>query len=642
MRTWLLACVLLTASGCKGGCGSKTPVPFKRDPQAAAEAAAAPELPASGTQYGRLTREVTFGGSQLARNDGAFRVALEWDLASDGSPDLLVIATDERSQASLETWTKPASGAATKRAAITLTNLGAGCEVDQAGLSRLAPELVLGSLDVVCVEDAAPPAPQGDFLRGVGTPTPPDPQDQAPPPPGTQTHALHQFVINAAENEPRLLLHLAVMPPADPSDTNSITLTVASQDQDADAHADVLVTADIGAGGAEAKTASVPLLWLNRPSGLARDRAEPEHTLAGLAQAAFQNIDADPLAALPAAEQVLDAHRALCHESGAARVWVDESLGLQCGASAAAGRAAVVRALALAKQQQLLPALQARNRLSGPEYKVEPADRERVNVAIAAIRGQTSYLWERGPDLPQPTGPGVHLPAVAFLTEDQLLLRGVIAQTYDLNTRAVTPSAASPSVVMGGPGGSFAAVDLVKDCAGQYLRTVPASAIASGFVASTRGKDAALVPERAGTEGCADRTRRSDRSGWTVLGLSERGALLAKGSELQLVPLDAEGASAGAARILAADEAAPPLLAAGALAPSGLRHALATSEGIAIIDRGPKPASTLIRTPPSCTTRIGDVAISPSGQRFAMICAGHVYWAHATEPAAAPAAPAPQ
>jgi hypothetical protein len=632
VRAWLFACVLLIASSCKGGCGSKTPVPFKRGPQAAEQAAQAPVLPTVGTQYGRLTREVKLGEQQLERSDGAFRAVLDWDLASDGSPDLLVVATDERSQASLETWTKPASGAPSKRAAIALTTLGAGCEVEQAQLARLAPELVLGSLDVVCVEDAAP---------GVGTPTSQDPLDQAPPPPGTQTHALHQFVINGDETEPRLLLHLAVMPPADPSDTSSVKLTVTSQDQDADAHADIVVTAEVTTG-AEAKATSVPLLWLNRPSGLARDRAEPEHTLAGLAEAAFQNTDADPLAALPAAQQVLDADRALCHESGAARIWVDETLGLACGPSAAAGRAAVVRALALARQQQLIPALQARNRLSGPEYRIESADRERVNVAIAAIRGQTSYVWEHGPDLPQPIAPTVHLPALGFVTEDQLLLRGMSAQTYDLNTRATAPSASASSVVMYGSGGRFAAIDLVRDCAGQYLRTVAASAIVSGYVASARGKDSALVPERAGTEGCADRTRRSDYSGWTVLGVSEQGALLAKGSELQLIPLDADGASAGPARVLSPAEPAPPLLAAGAIAQGGFRHALATSEGIAVIDRGPKPASTLIRTPASCTSRIGDVAISPSGQRFAMTCAGRVYWAHAAEPQAAPTAPPAQ
>jgi hypothetical protein len=303
----------------------------------------------------------------------------------------------------------------------------------------------------------------------------------------------------------------------------------------------------------------------------------------------------------------------------------------------------VVRALALAKQQQLLPALQARGRLSGPEYRVEAADRERVNVAIAAIRGQTSYLWEHGPELPQSVGPTVRLPALGFVTEDQLLLRGTIAQSYDLNTHAATPSALSPSVVMYGPGASFAVVDMVRDCAGQYLRSVPGSAVVSGYVTSARGKDAPLVPERAGTEGCADRTRRSDYSGWTVLGLSDQGALLAKGSELQLIPLGADGTSSGPGRMLSASEPAPPLLAAGAVAQGGFRHAMATSEGIAVIDRGPKPGSTLIRTPASCTARIADVAISPSGQRFAMTCAGRIYWAHAAPaPAAAPTTPAPQ
>ncbi|HKU42540.1 MAG TPA: hypothetical protein VJR89_30490 [Polyangiales bacterium] len=616
MRTWLLACVVWIASGCQGGCG-KTPVPFKRGPQPAAQTEKAPELPAQGTQYARLTRDIKLGESQLTRSDGAFRAAFDWDLGADGSPDLLVVATDERPQAALETWTKPESGAATKRATLPLTPIGAGCDVEQANLSRLGPELVLAVLDLVCVQDAEPP---------VGTPTPSDPLNQPPPQPGTQTHALHQFVISGARAEPRLLLHLAVLPPSDPTDASAIKLTVASQDTDADQHSDVLVSAEIAAAGA---TTTVPLLWLNRPSGLARDRAEPERTLASLADPAFQNPD--PVAALPAAQQVLETHRVLCHESGAARLWVDESLGLACGASTAAGRAAVVRALALAKQQQLLPALQARNRLSGGEYRVEAADRERVNAAIATIRGQTSYVWERGPDVAMPNAPNVHLPALGFVSEDQLLVRP-LGQIYDLNTRAAQPSTLGTGMIMSSPSGQFAAIDVVRDCAGQYLRLVPSTAIVSGYVASGRGQDVALVAERAGTEGCADRTRRTDHSGWTVLGLTQQGALLAKGAELQLIPIDAEGKSAGPARVLAPGEAVSPLAAAGALTPNGLRYALATTEGVAVIDRGAQPGSSLIRTPASCTARIADVAISPSGQRFAMTCAGRVYWAHAAEP----------
>jgi hypothetical protein len=96
---------------------------------------------------------------------------------------------------------------------------------------------------------------------------------------------------------------------------------------------------------------------------------------------------------------------------------------------------------------------------------------------------------------------------------------------------------------------------------------------------------------------------------------------------LRVVPIAAAGGGNGEPRVLADTEPAPALLAPGALAQDGLRHALATSEGVAIVDRGPSPGTTLVRSPASCTGKVSDVALSPSGKRVAMLCSGHVYWA---------------
>lgn len=653
----LVACALLSASGCKDGCG-KTPVPFKRGGDVQAPSVDAGQIATEGTQFAAETRSITLAKTSVERADGAFRAALDWDLNADGAADAVVIATDADSRASFETWTRPPGDAAPqKRGSVALLATQAGCIVETAALSRLAADLVLAKLDVSCAGDAMPPGDEPPFSANSPTPAPATPPTAATPPaaalpsaeppapepppePGTRARALHQYILTA-DVSPRVLLHLAALPAVDPSDTTSLQLSVSSRDQDADQHGDVLVTADLATDGTEPH--SVPLVWLNRPSGFARERTEPEQSLAALVEPAYQGAARDAVASLPVALAVLATHRALCHESGAARIWVDESAGLGCGPSAAAGRAAVIRALAVAKQQQLLAALEARAQLDDPGYRVEPADRERVTAALATIRGQTSYVWERGPDISPANGPSVRLPALGFATDDQLLVRGATGIAYDVRTRASSPSAVAQSVVMAGPGARVAIVDLVRDCAGRYLRLVPASSIVSGFVAAGRGVDVALASERPVAEGCNGGVRRPDRSGWNVLGWTERGALLASGMNLQLVPIDADGKSAGPARMLATAEPAPALTAPGALSQNGLRHALATSEGVAIIERGSKPSTTLIRSPASCAARISEVAISPSGQRVAMLCSGHVYWAHEAQQQAVanppPAAP---
>ena len=153
----LLVCVVLGVTGCKNGCG-KTPVPFKRGASNTAADASTLQLATEGTSFEDQTRSIPLGEGSIERADGSFRAALEWDLNGDGASDAVVIATDPESRASFETWTKPdAERAPEKRSSVALLSTQAGCIVEQAGLGRLAADLVLAKLDVSCAGDAVPP-----------------------------------------------------------------------------------------------------------------------------------------------------------------------------------------------------------------------------------------------------------------------------------------------------------------------------------------------------------------------------------------------------------------------------------------------------------------------------------------------------
>jgi hypothetical protein len=145
-----------------------------------------------------------------------------------------------------------------------------------------------------------------------------------------------------------------------------------------------------------------------------------------------------------------------------------------------------------------------------------------------------------------------------------------------------------------------------------------------------------LLQPEAGPEanGCINNSARmrSERGGFELLGLNAQGALFAHGKHLWLLPLNAEGGAAGPAREIKPGEAVPPLLTPGALDPSARYMALATSEGVALIDRT-RDSARLIRTPASCAGgTVSDAVVSPSATKVAMLCAGRLYVA---EPAAA-------
>jgi hypothetical protein len=110
--------------------------------------------------------------------------------------------------------------------------------------------------------------------------------------------------------------------------------------------------------------------------------------------------------------------------------------------------------------------------------------------------------------------------------------------------------------------------------------------------------------------------------------MNAQGALFARGATLYELPL--EGLATGA-RSVSGSERLSPLTSPGPLDRDARHFALATSEGVAVIDRSAGTAK-LVRRPPSCAAGpVSDVAIAPSSGRLAMLCGGHLYVA---EPAA--------
>lgn len=604
------------SAACSGlhGCDDKRPVPFKREaaeptPSVAADSpppVVAPPATAAGSSFPDLTREITALGSKLTRAEGSFRAALPLDLDADGQQDLLLLASDAQGRPLLQSAHREQGQWKLDATQLPLSTADDSCNLSSASLAPLSAESVLATLDGQCL-----PGPQSPW---------------------------HQQLVISVEASPRVLLALrtrrgtAELPA-------QLSVALSSEDHDADEHPDVHATLQFTAPPLSA-AGPLELWWLNRPSGLAPETGEPERTLATLADKALKQLTAKPLDALPLAEQALALHRALCREAGGAQLWCDGQAGLACGPSAAAGKAAAVRAIALAKTGQLLPALDALAALDEAALRVDATLRKRARRALGDMPGETDYIWQLGPALHPADSPNVRLPTLAFTDQEHLVLRGAIAQSYELSTHASSPTGASPSVLVVDEAGKLGVTDIVSRCDGDRLTITPIEQVVAGVVTGV-GKSSAPVfaADSEAVAACAAAAGKRRDHGLSVLGMTAQGALVARGAALYLVPLTEPAATGSEPRQLSDTEPAPHLLVPGALSADGNRYALRTSEGVAIVVRGTSPTVSLVRPPASCTGPISDVALSPSGDRVAMICAGHVYVAQRPG-SAAPSVPA--
>lgn len=647
---WLLCSVWVWTSACHG-CNQKTPVPFKR---AAPDAGAAhkPDAGAAAAQaspeavvYPDDTHQITIGERHIERGAALIHASLTRDLdRKQGSPrpddqsEVMLLTSSESGDAMLELI---GAGAALpmKQLPLKPAPIGSHCRMAAGKLSTLGSEpseLGLASVIFMCeAQPAAGPVTAAATPDGAAI----SPLDLPPPEP-REAFTLTQHYIFTLSKSPQLQLKLSADWSAD--EPVSPDLQISSSDLDGDQLADVQVTFPVqGADAPEQAAPSLTLSWLSRSSGLAREQQQPESSLASWAQQATDMLAKQPKEAAALASETLALHRLLCRESGRARLWIDDARGISCGASAAAGRALATSAIAHARMQQLLPALDARVELQKSAVTLDKRTRDQVNKAIGSIRGDTGYNWYQGPMLRPASAPNLRLPALGFVDDSTLLLRGPVTLSFDLATRTLTPASAPAGLLATDVTRQYALTDIVRGCDGLHVRVAQASGVVGGVVTGAPVSEPLLLPE-AGPEAanCTSNGRkRSERGGFELLGMNSEGALLAHGKHLWLLPLDARGNASAQARELKPTDRVAPLLTPGALDPSARFMALATTEGVALIDRA-QDSARLIRTPASCAGGpVSDAVLSPSATKVAMLCSGRVYFAEPTVPIGTSARP---
>jgi hypothetical protein len=615
-------------------------VPFKRGGPDAAVMDAGPSAQAGPREdpaqsYPDGTREITVAETRIERG-ADIRASLIQDLDGDKQADVLLVTSDDTGQAQLEAVSRGTTQAGAP-VPLNVKPVASSCHTLSAKLRTLGPELGLASVDFMCDAQSGTTDAAADSSSTLppGAATAPAPEAVAVadlPPPEPRDAAAHtQHFVFSLGTSPRVVLRVA----ADWQEATgpvSPELSIAGADVDNDQLGDVQVSLTVK--DAKPDTPPLSLIWLNRPTGLARERQEPEAALLAQWEVAQRLLDKKPQEALTRASQTLALHSLLCKESGNARLWIDNSRGLVCGASNAAGKALALTAIANARLSALLPALEARHMLDRPAYALDARSREQVAKAIGTIHGDTSYVWTAGPNVRPGSAPSLRLPALGFIDENTLLLRGPTAQSYDLISRVIAPTGIAGSVLASDRGQRFVLTDIVRGCAGLQVRIVPFGRVIGGIVTGAASSEPLLSPEPAAPDfpACQDSKRaRSERAGFQLLGMNAQGAVFARGKHLWLLPLDAGGNATAPAHEVGKAEALPPLQTPSALDQSARHVALATSEGVALIDRA-QDSARLIRSPASCAGgTVSDAVISPSAKKIAMLCAGRVYVA---EPAA--------
>lgn len=225
------------------------------------------------------------------------------------------------------------------------------------------------------------------------------------------------------------------------------------------------------------------------------------------------------------------------------------------------------------------------------------------------------------------TTPGdasVELPKARFISDTLLFVSRDAPIIYDLTSRTETPAPPSSARVLD-PSGALLVAGLERRCAGVTVRIEratrdadsPDGRIGSALVLShTLGPDCVDTPQSV----------QRDNAGFRVLGWAPQGLLLARGAEVRLVPLGLDGRATGEPRALENETPRPAPLPLGRATADGSRYAWLSPFGVVVFAaQGAPPELFRPEGWDAIAGGASDVAISPSGQRLAVLSGGQCH-----------------
>ena len=549
-----------------GGCSSRKQVPFglqdagtpSSKPAVEADEGEA-ELPV-GETFGPDQVEVQIADSTLVLQAGYALAALRLDLDGNEPIDALVVSADPQEVRLQAAYPRGLS--------VTTRKIGA----------FLVPSH--------CTEPTAEIRQLSDSLVGVRVEH------------NCESGKRTNFWLLTIEAQPRVRERITVLPPNERS-TAEIELALRVEDRDADGYDDVVADVRIG-------KIDIPLAWLNRPGGFARDVSQPEAALRELADGAWQSLNSDRRGATKRALAVLDAFVALCRESGAARIGLSGMQGLQCQQSPATARAVSVATTAAIRRGSFVRALELQRWWEQTVLRPTPEERELVQAAWRKAKANTTATWRT---IDHESG---HV-SLYFRDDDTLIINGRAPRAIQLSSGTKTRLSEADLVPpVRDPDGRYAVRAVRATCAGFEAEVGPIRSKQTHRV---------LIERRPGNGPCKTPIDRpASTFEWAVLGWAPQGLVAASGDLLRIVPLNAFAKPAGRPIDLSAGDPLPAPIRGARITTDGSRYVIPHTEGIVVRDWRKGGAGIWLR-PADWSAVPGElrsIAISPDGRRVAI------------------------
>jgi hypothetical protein len=270
-------------------------------------------------------------------------------------------------------------------------------------------------------------------------------------------------------------------------------------------------------------------------------------------------------------------------------------------------------------------------------YALTENDRERMRYAIT--ERTKLAVWKPGPTVVLGAAPSVRRAAISYLGESRLLSRGMQGPiSHDLATGMQEPAASTTrDSMIRDPGDKRVLTALSTRCDGVHGSIANASQVVAGVVTGAAIAEPILWPSSLSPQACASASAMfEDAPELHVLGWTRAGVVVAVLGVLYAVPIDDANVSSKPLPISAVSADVLGELGASSVGAGGRMVLVPTNAGLA---RVASEGTTLFGWPPGVTRgQVSDVAISPSGQRVAILAQGRVHFADLNE---APPAPMP-